>query len=165
MNYRNEQECRYYGSDLNKWIHEACSKQMTAINMDLLLYKRSKKMMKIVESKHNGEEIPFAQSELLRILATWVKPIVDKAKLFNDFNVYIVEADYPYEDAEIIDMSTKKIYKLKDGYFKKWVEFDYTLSDIDLKDKPRKLFNETITEDQINFIFSEADQTEYLGDY
>jgi len=58
MTYRSEEEKIYFGSDLNKFVNENCSKEMTAINIDLLLYKRSKKHIRIIESKHKNEKIP-----------------------------------------------------------------------------------------------------------
>jgi hypothetical protein len=134
MNYRNDKEARYFGSDLNKWVNEKCSKEMTAINMDLIMWKRSKRMMKIIESKHTNEEFPKSQVEILRILAKVIKPVIDLAKLMNDFNVYVVTADYPYSEALITDISTDTKFVLSGDDFKKWLEFDYTLTDIDKLD-------------------------------
>lgn len=62
MSYRSDEEKIYFGSDLNKFISENCSKEMTAINIDLLLYKRSKKHIRIIESKHENEKIPYSQN-------------------------------------------------------------------------------------------------------
>ena len=144
-NYRTtDQELRYFGSDLNKWIGKECSKDMTAINLDLILYKRVLKKIRIIESKHIGEDIPWSQREILTIFAkifrplligtNWIRkqlqPSLQDYELYQ-LDVYIVEADYPYTNAEITDISTDKIYQLSNGKFKEWIEFKYKLQKSD----------------------------------
>jgi hypothetical protein len=122
--YRTPEELKYYGSDLNKFINENCSKEMTAINMDLIIYKRSKRHIRIIESKHLNENIQISQKELLRILST-------ASFLDYKYEVFIVIGNPPdYEPVTIIDVTNNKEYHIN---FKKdfidWLEFDKELTD------------------------------------
>jgi len=118
MSYRNEEEKTRFGSDLNKFVNENCSKEMTAINIDLLLYKRSKKHIRIIESKHENEKIPNSQKEVLDILST---------AIFKDhkFEVFVVMGDPPdYENVKIVNLVNGKNYKIKHKQdFIDWLEF------------------------------------------
>ncbi len=118
MRYRNEEEKAYFGSDLNKFVNENCSKEMTAVNIDLLLYKRSKKHIRIIESKHENEKIPDSQREILNILSTAV---------FRDhkFEVFLVMGNPPdYENVKITNLANGKTYRIKHKQdFIDWLEF------------------------------------------
>lgn len=87
-------ELNYYGSDLNKFIDKCCTRKMTAINIDLLMYKKSNKHMRIIESKHTGESIPRSQMESLVVLK-------DANIQGITFEVFIVAGDPPYNTAQI----------------------------------------------------------------
>ena len=118
MSYRSDEEKTYFGSDLNKFVNENCSKEMTAINIDLLLYKRSKKHIRIIESKHENEKIPYSQKEVLDILSTAI--LKD-----HKFEVFIVMGDPPdYENVKIINLVNGKSYRIKHKQdFIDWLEF------------------------------------------
>ena len=101
--YRNGgEELNYFGSDLNKFINEFCTKKMTAINIDLLTYKRSKKSMRIIESKHEHENIPRSQFEVLDLMKDAELPRCAA------FGVYIITGNYPYDTATIHNMKIGK---------------------------------------------------------
>ena len=119
MDYRTIKEKIYYGSDLNKFVNKNCSKEQTVINIDLLIYKRSEKHIRIIESKHISEgAMEFSQKEVLKILST---------AQFSGyiFEVFIVIGDPPdYEPVTIIDIIKSKIYKIKEKQdFIDWLEF------------------------------------------
>ena len=118
MSYRSDEEKIYFGSDLNKFVNENCSKEMTAINIDLLLYKRSKKHIRIIESKHENEKIPSSQKEVLDILST---AIFKNHK----FEVFIVMGDpTDYDNVKIINLTNGKTYHIKHKQdFIDWLEF------------------------------------------
>ena len=117
-NYRTPEEMKYYGSDLNKFVNENCSKEQTVINIDLLIYKRSEKHIRIIESKHIGERMYYSQKEILKILSTAILPNYK-------YEVFIVIGDPPdYEPVTIIDIIKSKIYKIKEKQdFINWLEF------------------------------------------
>ena len=118
MSYRSDEEKTYFGSDLNKFVSENCSKEMTAINIDLLLYKRSKKHIRIIESKHENEKIPYSQKEVLDILSTAI--LKD-----HKFEVFIVMGDPPdCDNVKIINLTNGKTYQIKHKQdFIDWLEF------------------------------------------
>jgi len=123
-NYRTPEEMKYYGSDLNKFVNENCSKEQTVINIDLLIYKRSKKHIRIIESKHISEgAMEFSQKEVLKILST---------AQFSGyiFEVFIVIGDPPnYEPVKIVDITDNKIYTIKNkNDFINWLEFEKELA-------------------------------------
>jgi len=126
-------EDRYFGSDLNKFIHEKCTNKMTCINIDCLLLRLSKKRLRIIESKHSLEKIKNSQLEVLKILFKVFK-IAEKSKWFKKyfdgwtFEVWIVIGDDPYEDITIEHPLYEKKYVLTGDEFIQWLEFELELS-------------------------------------
>ena len=50
---------RYFGSDLNKFIHEECGKKMIVNNIDLIMLKHrlnKNDILRVIESKHTMEK-------------------------------------------------------------------------------------------------------------
>ena len=125
MNYRNSEEMNYFGADLNKYANENCSKQMTIINIDYLSYKRSKKIVRIVESKHSKEKIPSSQREVLEIFASIFKKLNKRIVMFDyKFECYIVRGDYPYDLSQIEDLVSGTSFLLDNENFNKFLEFE-----------------------------------------
>ena len=125
MNYRNSEEMNYFGADLNKYANENCSKQMTIINIDYLSYKRSKKIVRIVESKHSKEKIPSSQREVLEIFASIFKKLNKRIVMFDyKFECYIVRGDYPYDLSQIEDLVSGTTFLLDNENFNKFLEFE-----------------------------------------
>ena len=125
--YRKGQELEYYGSDLNKWVGESCSKEMTHINIDGLSYKRSKKIVRIIESKHSKERMPRSQREILYILAKYFMKINKRHIMYDHtFECYIVRGDHPYEVVEVEDLVNDTKFTLDNENLKRFLEFkDY----------------------------------------
>lgn len=107
MEYRTEQELKYYGSDYNKFLNKECSKEMTVINIDVAQYKRSKGILRLCESKHEGEKTKFCQKELLNLLAAIFK-VLNKMYQNQKFQIFIVIANPPYDRAHIFNLITGK---------------------------------------------------------
>lgn len=123
--YRTVEELNYFGSDLNKFVNNECSKDMTTINVDCLQYKRDKKTLRVIESKHNNERMKFAQKEALKVLA-WAFSLLNSIQNEYKFECYIVSADHPYSEAAAHDLITGEVVRFtdKDG-FKAFMEFNY----------------------------------------
>lgn len=97
---------------------------MTLINIDLLAYKRSKRILRIVESKHSNERMPKTQREILDILA-FIFNLANKAQNKFTFEIYIVSGDYPYNQSEAIDLITDKKLKFNSKQeLKDFMEFN-----------------------------------------
>lgn len=115
MPYRTIEEMNYFGSDLNKFVHENCTKRMTVNNIDCVIYKASLHRGRLIESKHSGEHLPTSQMSILK-------------KLAKKHDVYIVRGDYPFEHVEITYVNTGKKYTINDqSRFVRWLEFEEEL--------------------------------------
>lgn len=115
----NNNELNYFGSDLNKFINEKCTKQMTAINIDLLMFKRSLKHIRIIESKHDRENVPSSQFEVLKILSTADIPGYI-------FDTYIITGNYPYETTKIYDIKTGETTEVNNAELIDFLEYRST---------------------------------------
>ena len=125
MGYRNSEEMNYFGSDLNKFTNEFCSKKMTAINIDFLGYKRSKKIVRIIESKHRREKTPTSQREVLEIFASVFKKLNKRIVIFDyTFECYIHRGDYPYNISQVEDLVNDTKFLLDNENLKKFLEFE-----------------------------------------
>tara|TARA_Y100000310_G_scaffold299004_1_gene333449 strand:+ start:333 stop:734 length:402 start_codon:yes stop_codon:yes gene_type:complete len=125
MGYRNSEEMNYFGSDLNKFTNEFCSKEMTAINIDFLGYKRSKKIVRIIESKHRREKTPTSQREVLEIFASVFKKLNKRIVIFDyTFECYIHRGDYPYNISQVEDLVNDTKFLLDNENLKKFLEFE-----------------------------------------
>ena len=125
MEYRNTEEKNYYGSDLNKFAAVSCTKQMTIINIDFLSYKRSKKIIRIVESKHSREKMPPSQREILEIFASIFKKLNKRIVMFDyTFECYIHRGDYPYDVSQIEDLVNGTKFSLDRENLKKFLRFE-----------------------------------------
>ena len=123
--YRRGEEVTYYGSDLNKWVTESCSKKMTHINIDGLSYKRSKKIVRIIESKHSKERMPRSQREILYILAKYFMKINKRHIMYDHtFECYIIRGDHPYDISEVEDLVNDTKFLLDNENLKKFLEFE-----------------------------------------
>ena len=129
MDYRNTEEKNYFGADLNKFANENCSKQMTIINIDFLGYKRAKKIVRIIESKHSKERMPSSQREVLEIFAKFFKKINQLIPMSkHTFECYIVRGDFPYDVVEIEDLVNKSTFAVNQENLIKFLNFeDYTV--------------------------------------
>ena len=128
--YRRGEEVTYFGSDLNKWIKLFCTKEMTHINLDGLSHKKSKKIVRIIESKHSkeGEKLehgmPKGQWDVLCLLAGLFKRVNEMYD--HTFECYVVRGDFPYEVVEVEDLVNDKEFTLDNGNLKNFLDFkDY----------------------------------------
>jgi len=132
LEYRSVEELNYYGSDLNKFMNEKCSKLMTVNNIDIVQYKRSKNILRIIESKHMNEKIPFSQKEVLEKFSKVFKFVNnDKDLDFPTLEVYIIKGNYPYNNVIIYDLINNNIKKINDiNIFKKFCNFECDYNDL-----------------------------------
>ena len=129
MEYRSAKEMNYYGSDLNKYAHENCTKKMTINNIDYLTYKRDRGILRIIESKHSKEGVPTSQREVLGIFASVFKKLNKRIVMFDHtFECYIVRGDFPYDEVEVEDLVNDTKFKLDNENLKMFLEFkDYEI--------------------------------------
>lgn len=99
-----EQELRYYGSDLNKFVDEECRRDMVVNNIDLIINDYKKKTIRIIESKHKNEKLRKGQELLLKELSQL------------GIKTYCIYGNPPYDEAVIYSFQnnkTKTVNKLE----------------------------------------------------
>jgi endogenous inhibitor of DNA gyrase (YacG/DUF329 family) len=96
----------YYGSELNKFVDEYCSRKMTVNNIDLIMYKYKayKKHIRIIESKHLGECMKTGQKRLLELLAELGK-ILEQHTDYK-LEVLIASGNPPYNNTKLKNLGT-----------------------------------------------------------
>lgn len=124
-----ESELKYFGSDFNKYLH-SLSKEMSIINIDTIQFKRSKKIMRIIEFKHTTESnMDYEQHEIYHILDTIINNNIDgiitkRSIVPWKINVYLVRGDSPFNKLEITNLTTNEHRILIGEDIKKWCEFE-----------------------------------------
>jgi len=125
MEYRTNDEKKYYGSDYNKYLRKECRKNMTVINIDCAQLDWNKKILRIIESKHTTETIDrdSPQFKLLNLLAqvfNWANRIARQYK----FQIYLVVGDYPYDEITVENLITSAFATFTGEDVKKFSELE-----------------------------------------
>lgn len=104
---------RYFGSDLNKFIHENCRKDMTVNNIDLIMmrynvkYADNKPVLRVVESKHEKEkQMSKSQKDVHLALAKALRKGPEDIK----YEHFIVRGSPPYEQVKIMNVLSGNTY-------------------------------------------------------
>lgn len=121
--YRDESDCRRYGSDLNKWVSINCRKNFIVNNIDLIFFDYIQKRIRIIESKHENEECGLGQKNILKELS----------KLYSDnlkIDVYIIRGNYPYSKCEIIRIIDYGKKTVDDLFLLKFLNFEIEFDDL-----------------------------------
>lgn len=97
---------RYFGSDLNRFIHEECGKKMIVNNIDLIMLKHragKNSILRVIESKHTLEKpMNDGQKNVLRNLKeTFISGNMNMKGI--DLELYVVYGDQPYDKIKIYD--------------------------------------------------------------
>lgn len=98
-----EEELKYYGSPLNKFIKENCKQDMTVINADLITYDWKQKHIRFIESKHHFEKMGKGQLILLKLMRRLFKQIKGY-----QVDVLVIRGNPPYHTAKLEDVITGK---------------------------------------------------------
>ena len=113
----------YFNSDLNKFIGDVLPKIMTSIDCDLLQYKKSKRILRIGEYKHNGEELGYQQNEALKEIARLFKWAMDMG-YDRKLECVIIRGNYPFDKLEIIDFIKNNSFIVEGEDVKKYLTFE-----------------------------------------
>lgn len=120
--YRSEADCKYFGSDLNKWVSLNCRKNIIVNNIDLVIFDYEKKRLRIIESKHSSENIGIGQGRLLRELSR-----LNSSNLLID--VYVIRGNPPYEMCEIINMRDSGKRIVNNDFLVRFLNFEIEFDD------------------------------------
>lgn len=140
VNIDKEKSSNYYNSDLSEYIGKQCQRTMTSIDVDILQIKKSKKLIRFIESKHSKEKLGYQQDSALKLISQIGKIINNNPKLFynNKIEVYLVRGNPPYNNIEIYDyVKNENFILVSQDKIKSFLQCDYDLND---NDKPLKLF-------------------------
>ena len=117
-NYRTNDEMKYYGSDLNKFVALNCRKDMIVNNIDLVIYRYGNDIVRIIESKHKNESSSKSQMNLLKLLSM---ADIENKKI----EVYVVAGDPPYENVDILFLNNDEAaLQVKKDDFIKFLNFE-----------------------------------------
>lgn len=124
--YRNtEEDMNRYGSDFNKFCHDRIQVTFTIINGDAIMYKRDRKMRRLIEEKHYNEKIGSSQLEILIDHSKNLQPLEQNGY----YDVYIIRGEikdiqneYP-NGIDIIDVKSGNIKY--NEYGKKYFKANY----------------------------------------
>lgn len=95
-----EYNSKYYGSPLNLFIAENCRKDIVVNNIDLIIHDYKNKVITIIESKHDNEPVRIGQGILLKKMRSLIPKKIDDYI----FQILIIRGNYPYDNAELIDV-------------------------------------------------------------
>ncbi len=103
---RRQNPDRYFGSDLNKFIHEECGKKMIVNNIDLIMLKHREgknDILRVIESKHTLERpMNEGQKNVLRNLRNvFINGNINMTGI--DLELFVVYADQPYDKIRVYD--------------------------------------------------------------
>lgn len=114
-------ECRYYASDLNKYISKHCEWSMSVGNIDAWQYKRIGKRhyIRLIESKHKNERTGAQQKTVFDFLDLLFR-VARLAGIYFEF--YIIEGTYPYDSVVVKEMSGKE-YRFNNKEFLDFLNF------------------------------------------
>lgn len=107
---------RYFGSDLNKFIHEECGKKMVVNNIDLIMLKlRSDRpnTLRVIESKHTQEKpMNDGQKNVLRkVRDVFINGNINMKEI--DLELFVVYGDQPYDTIKVYDSINDVTFTIK----------------------------------------------------
>ncbi len=130
--YKNENELKYYGSALNKFVDKNCDHKMTAINVDLIIQKVYLKRLRLIESKNYNESMKRGQERLFRNFLPKLFKILNKTVIMDyKFDIFLVRGNYPYDSKTAIEcLISKKIKFVDKNELIKFLNFDLEFEEI-----------------------------------
>lgn len=127
MQQQKTKSSHYYGSDLNRFIDEKCSREQSCINIDCYLIKITKNRIRFIESKHSAEFAPKSQLSALRILQHIIRTSGNKQW---KVEFYIAYGDYPFtEGTQIEDLFENQKAVLNQQQLVQWLNFEKELEE------------------------------------
>jgi len=115
-----EYNSKYYGSPLNVFIAENCRKDMVVNNIDLIIHDYKKKIITIIESKHNNESIKLDQSLLLKKL----RFLIQKRIFGYTIQILIIKGNYPYDNVNLLNVKGEVVKTLNKEQLIKFINND-----------------------------------------
>jgi len=94
------------GKDFNLWVHDFCSHEMDFIDLDGVMFKKSRKLLRLFEAKHLGEPLKSSQTRIFPILSGMLSYASGIGLLDADSGLFVIRGNPPYDEgAEVYDWS------------------------------------------------------------
>jgi hypothetical protein len=158
--YRTGHELIEFNSDLNKFLHENCTKEMSVMDVDCITYKRSKRRLRFIESKHVSEGFTgYGQPELLQLLAKAATVFNYLFSIFQQpggfgrleaflppsilgclgslgarWDVVIIWGNAPFDEVMVHDLVGKHTYHLNKEQLISYLEFRSELEELECQE-------------------------------
>ena len=114
--------------EFNLWIHDYCSHQMYAGDLDAWVLRMSKRVLRFFESKHWNEALSSGQDRFLPALSGLVALGIRAGLLGPGSGVFVVRGTAPFaEGAEIQDFTSNE---------KRYVSQADLIAFVDMRDVP-----------------------------
>ena len=113
----------YYNSDLNKFIGDVLPRIMTSIDCDLFQLKKSKKILRIGEYKHEEEKLGYQQNDALKEIARLFKWAMERG-YDRKLECVIIRSNYPFEKLTIFDFIAEKTFVVEGEDVKKYLTLE-----------------------------------------
>jgi hypothetical protein len=127
------QTLNYYKGEIMPFINMNCRKDMTAGDIDCIIWDFYKKILRIVEAKKSNEYQKNSQHRLLKFLQENVK--IEGY----EFDVYKIIGDAPYDFVQIFSFKNEKYIVTNFNGLKRFLEMD--ISFLELSEKEYDLVN------------------------
>ena len=112
----------YIQSTYHNLIDDECIRQMSVIDVDLLMVKNDAKTIRFIECKREGERVSRGQFIALMKLAQLSHPTFE-------VEAYILTGNPPYDENRLRDLKTKQDHYLNRLELLDWFNFDLVLED------------------------------------
>jgi len=88
-------------SALGQHIHDEYPNVFDWMDIDGVIYKRSKRLLRLIEHKDPGRPLSSSQSRVLPILAMGLKSLIDDGHLHERSGVYVTWSSAPFGTASV----------------------------------------------------------------
>ena len=96
--------------ELNQFITDNCTKEMTSIDLDVCTLRWSKKHLRIIESKHTTEGTSKGQRQLYEFMADKFRDLIMTYDF--KFEVMYIYGDPPYDSIWVEDLVNNKKFTI-----------------------------------------------------
>ena len=114
MIHQNARTGHESSSALGQHIHDTYPKVFDWMDVDGVIFKKSKKLMRIVEHKEPGKTLSESQKRILPILAIGIQVAKDRNLLHPRSGVYVVWSSTPFLTADVSEVLPVPRFMLDD---------------------------------------------------
>lgn len=95
--HQNNRGPRESSSGLGQHVFDRIDHVMDLVDIDLVVFKRATRLLRIIEAKPPGGELGIAQRFVMPIIALAIRVLAGIGELHRDSGVYVLETGPPFE--------------------------------------------------------------------